>query len=203
MAHRTPLTARVALIAGLVLAIGVARAFVVPSTAFGESDEVEPSPTWPPMVVADQEVRIRPEQGHGVAGRVVRVDDDQLTIRYRPRLFRRFRTPVEQAFDREGIRRIDLVDSTWNGAAIGAAGAIAFTAIGIHKDCTPSCNDNFGKGGRWVMGTLGFVLPATAVGALIDGALSRRIYEAGPARSVRVVPTLGRGRKGVVAALTF
>jgi len=203
MAHRTPLTARAALIAGLVLALGVARAFVVPSTAFGQSDEVEPLPTWPPMVVADQEVRIRSEQGRGVAGRVVRVDDDLLTIRYRPRLFRPFREPIEQTFDRDGIRAIDLVDSTWNGAAIGAAGAIAFTAIAIHKDCTPSCDDNFGKGGRWVMGALSFVLPATAVGALLDGALNRRIYEAGPARSVRVVPTLGRGRKGVVAAVAF
>lgn len=203
MAHRTSLTPRAAFIAGLVLAIGVARAFVVPSTAFGQGDEVEPLPTWLPMVVADQEVRIRSEQGRGVAGRVVRVEDDQLTIRYRPRLFRPFRTSVEQTFDRDGIRTIDLVDSTWNGAAIGAAGAMAFTAMAIHRDCTPSCDDNFGKGGRWVMGTIGFVLPATAVGALIDGAINRRIYEAGPARSVRVMPTLGRGRRGMVAAVAF
>jgi len=203
MAHRTPLTVRAALIAGFVLVIGAARAFLVPSPAFGQSGEVEPLATWPPIVVADQGVRIRLEQRRGVAGRVVRVEEAQLTIRYRPRLFRPFRTPIEQTLDRDGIRTIDLVDSDWNGAAIGAAGAIAFTAIAIHKDCTPSCDDNFGKGARWVMGTIGFVLPATAVGALIDGALNRRIYEAGPVRSVRVVPTLGRGRKGMIAAVAF
>jgi hypothetical protein len=38
----------------------VARA-VVPSTALGQSDEVEPLPTWSAMVVADQEIRIGSE----------------------------------------------------------------------------------------------------------------------------------------------
>jgi hypothetical protein len=66
-----------------------------------------------------------------------------------------------------------------------------------HRGERDGAGGNVGKGGRWVMGTLGFVLPATAVGALIDSAINRRIYEAGPARSVRVVPILGRGRKSI------
>lgn len=197
MTHWTRLTGRTALIAGLVLAIGFVRFLIVPSTAFGQST------TWPPTIVADQEVRIRSEQGRATGGRVVRVDADELTISYRPRLFRPFRKPIEQTFDRDRIRSIEVVDSTWNGAAIGAAGAIALEAIAIHRDCTPSCDDNFGKPGRWVVGTVGIVLPAAAAGALIDAALNRRIYAARPGQSVRVVPTLGGGSRGVVAALTF
>jgi hypothetical protein len=50
---------------------------------------------------------------------------------------------------------------------------------------------------------LGLVLPAASAGALIDAALNRRIYEARPGRSARLVPVLGGSRIGVVAAVTF
>lgn len=200
----TDLTGRPTLIAGLVLAVGLAQA-LVPSTIFGQSTagEIEPGPTWPPMLIADREVRIRPADGRGATGRLVRIDDQYVIISYRPRLFQPFRKPRELTFDRDRIRTIDLVDSTWNGAAIGAAGAIAFTAIAIHNECTRPCIDNFGKPGRWVIGTLGLVLPAASAGALIDAALNRRIYEARPGRSARLVPVLGGSRIGVVAAVTF
>lgn len=194
-----------ALVARLMLAIGVAYGVTVPATALaqGAAKEVDSLPAWPPPVGVGQEITVRPETGRAITGRVVRVEGHELTIKRQPRGIWPLRRAIELTVDRDTVRTIDLVDSTRKGAAIGAASAIAIYAIAVDKECTPSCEKG-AKVGAWVIGTFGFVLPAAAVGSLIDGAINRRIYDTRPgARTVRLVPTVQPGRKGFAMAIMY
>jgi hypothetical protein len=102
------------------------------------------------------------------------------------------------------VGKIDIVDSTWDGAAIGAAAAIGLLAVSIEADCRTSCDDNFGRPGRWALLSILFVPIGMGVCIGIDELMNRTVYEAQPQKPrLMVSPWLGRDRGGVLARIQF
>lgn len=154
----------------------------------------------PSALTIGQEVKVRQGAGRTTRGKVVSVSDQQLVIA-RHGLFRRRQ---EQAFTEGGVTSIELVDSKWNGAAIGAAAAVGLVAVIVEVDCSPSCDDEFGRAGRWAIASPFYGVFGLGIGALIDASREKSIYER-RSRSPRIAitPWLGRDQKGVVAQVRF
>ena len=119
-----------------------------------------------------------------------------------PRLLRPAR-PTERIFTPDSVTRVDIVDSYWNGALIGAAiGSIL--AFGIYRWEDSERADSNLKG----IYTLGFgtasILFSIGSSGLVDGLSNRPIYERpSPASRVTVAPLIGRGQRGLVARVSF
>jgi hypothetical protein len=169
------------------------------SVTFADSFEVLPQ-----VIKTGQEVKVRADIGRATQGKVVSITGDQVAIARRQYPFPYFRPRKEQVFAKDVVRSIDVVDSSWNGAVLGAGAAIGFLAVSIELDCSPSCDDNFGRPGRWVLGSVMLVPLGTAAGGLIDSLLNRRVYEKEPQRPrITIVPVLGRNGVGVMAQVRF
>ena len=158
----------------------------------------------PQVIKPGQEVKVRGEMRRATQGRVVSIAGDQLVIAKRQYPFPYFRPRKEQAFAKDVVRNIDVVDSSWNGAVLGAVAAIGFLGVSIELECSPSCVDNFGRPGRWVLGSVLLVPLGTAAGSLIDSLINRRVYEGQPQRPrITIVPVVGRNGVGLVAQIPF
>lgn len=158
----------------------------------------------PQVLETGQEVKIRGDGRRATRGRVVSIAGDQLVIARRQYPFPYFRPRKEEAFTKAVVRNIDVVDPSWNGATLGAAAAIGFLAVSIERDCSPSCNDNFGRPGRWVLGSVMLVPLGTAAGGLIDSLMNRRVYEGEPQKPrVTISPALGRTGVGLSLSIPF
>jgi hypothetical protein len=172
--------------------------------AQGTVDRTGSFEALPLVLKVGQEVKVSREGERATRGKVVSISGDQLVIARRQYPFPYFRPRVERTFTKELISGIDLVDSNWNGVVIGAAGAVGFNAAWIESDCSPSCDDNFGKGGRWVLGSLLFVPIGMALGGLIDSLITKPVYGSRSGTPhVSVVPQFERGRKGIAAEFRF
>jgi hypothetical protein len=136
-----------------------------------------------------QEVKVRDEAGRTTRGKVVSISDNQLVV---------VRARVEQAFAKEAVRSIDIVDSPWNGALIGAVGSAALLGAWVKNCESGECVQ--GRMFPAVIGNLAGIL----VGGLIDERITKRVYEHQPPTSrVTISPMLGRERIGLVARMRF
>ena len=143
-----------------------------------------------------QVVRVRDETGHSTKGKVVAITETQLVVSHKGL----FRSRTERAFTPDIIRRIEIVDSGWNGAVIGGAAALAFVATAVKFGCDDSCD----KTGSWVLGVVTFVPIGIGIGGAIDSRINKTIYEGRLHKPrVTVVPWVERDRKGVLARVTF
>jgi hypothetical protein len=143
-----------------------------------------------------QEVKVRDETGHATEGKVVSITESQLVISRK----RFLRSRVERAFARDLTRRIDIVDSRWNGAVLGGAAAVGVVAAGIKFGCTASCD----RTGSWFLGIATLVPIGIGVGAAIDSLIKKTVYEGGPQTSRAIIaPWIERDRKGVLARVFF
>jgi hypothetical protein len=131
--------------------------------------------------------------GRSITGKVVSVSSNQLVIS-RPRSFRR---RVDLAFTENLVTSIRIEDSVWIGAILGAVPL----AAGIEVACSLR---NCHRGNLWGLVYYVYVFPAGALGATIDGLITRRVYDRrpGPPR-VTIARLFGEGRKGVVAQVRF
>ena len=156
----------------------------------------------PRILKVGQEVKVRDETGRTTLGTVVSISDNQIVVA-RPRIFR---SPVEQAFAKEEVRRIDIMDSTADGTVIGAAagfGLAASLAVGCSRSY--SCkNGNFGVLGGFIVSSALFVPVGVGISYSIDSAVNKTIYER-PFQTPRVtvVPFLGRNAVGLLAHVQF
>jgi hypothetical protein len=117
-------------------------------------------------------------------------------------LKRRFFRSQERVIAEGSVRRIDIVDSTRNGAAIGAAVGAGFV-VGVYQWERRQPGSNL-KGVATALAVLvGFPM-SLRVGLVLDRAINEPIYERQPRKSqVTVSPLLGRDQKGVVARVRF
>ena len=154
----------------------------------------------PHVIKTGQEVKVRGDGRRATKGSVVSVTGDQLVIARRQYPFPNFRPRKDEAFSKDVVQSIDVVDSSWNGALMGAAAGVGFLAATIELGCSATC-DNVGS---WVIGGLIFVPLGTAAGGLVDSLRNRRVYERAPERSrVTIVPALGRSGVAIVAHVHF
>jgi hypothetical protein len=159
----------------------------------------EPSNSFealPLVLKVGQEVKVRDEAGQTTRGKVVSVSDTQLVVSRK----RFLRSRVERIFARDLTRRIDIVDSAWNGAVVGGAVAVGLVATGIKFGCTASCD----KAGSWFLGIATLVPIGVGAGGAIDSQINKTIYDSRSQRSrVGIAPWIERNRKGVVLQVRF
>jgi hypothetical protein len=74
----------------------------------------------PLVLKIGKKIMVRDENGRSSEGSVVSISDKQLVISRQGFFLRR----MEYTFARDVVRRIDLVDSTWDGGGIGAAAGL-------------------------------------------------------------------------------
>ena len=104
-------------------------------------------------------------------------------------------------FDADRITRIDIVDSTWNGVAIGTAvgGGLAFGLWQAAKG-----TDDFGAGFLYAWLAGGALPLGIVIGHDVDLATNEPIY-ARPSERPRAtfVPLVGRNRNGFAVRVGF
>jgi hypothetical protein len=139
-----------------------------------------------------QNVNLRNADGDTTRGRVVAVTDDQVVLRSTRRFFRR---DTNELFSADAIRTIDAIDSTWNGAVIGAFSGVA--VLWWLVEHPPEFNDE-----RVAFFILPMPLWGAVVGGVIDGLLNRRIWDR-PTPTVTFAPVLGERRIGLSTRVRF
>lgn len=158
----------------------------------------------PLVLKVGQELKVRDATGRATRGKVVSISDDELVVARLQNPFGFFRPRAKQAFARELVQSIAHVDSGWNGGLIGAAAGAGLLAALIQIECSPSCDDNFGRRGRWEVGKFLFVPVGLGIGWGLDEMINRPVYERQPQTPrVTIAPWLERDRKGVMAHVQF
>jgi hypothetical protein len=141
------------------------------------------------------EVQVADETGRATRGKVVSISSQRLVIS-RPRFFWR---AEELAFTTDRVSTIDIIDPIWNGALIGAGIGVAATFATCQGKKYENRTFCFAFAGPAFL-----VVPAIAVGALVDRSINDSIYER-PSQGPRVTiaPSFGRGVMGVSAHVSF
>jgi hypothetical protein len=158
-----------------------------------------------PILEPGYEVVVWDATGHKTRGRVSSISRDQVVVYQRAAspLLRLFIPPKERAFPADSVTRIDIVDSTWNGALIGAAIAPVLV-FGIHQwEETAVSDSNSQKGlATVVFGGISAVL-AIAIGQRIDLSVNQPVLRQRGVPRVTLTPWLEPTRKGVLAWVRF
>ncbi len=149
------------------------------------------------------EVVVRDEAGRRTRGRVSSISGEEVVVTRRRRWFGSFRSPEELVFGADSITRVDIVDSTWNGALIGAAIAPALV-YGIWRwEDNTFPDSNLRGAGTMLIGGMGAFLLIHA-GHLIDLSNNESIYERpSQAPRVTIAPLIGRDQKGLAVRVSF
>jgi hypothetical protein len=139
-------------------------------------------------------------------GRVSSISADQVVVYQRAAspLLRLFNPPRDRLFPADSVTQIDIVDSTWNGALIGAAVAPVLV-FGIHRwEETAVSDSNSMKGiATVVFGGISAVL-AIGIGQRIDSSINRPVYQRRRGiPPVTLTPWLEPTRRGVLARVRF
>jgi len=152
-----------------------------------------------------REVIVRDAEGRKTRGRVSSVSQDQLVIKKNTSaILRLFGRSQERTFGADAVTRIEIVDSTWNGALVGAAVA-PFVVLAIHGVEEAAVSDTNNMKGIWtlVLGGMSVVL-CIEMGRAIDSRINDPIYERPLQKpQVAIGPLVGRGRVGVMARVSF
>ena len=163
-----------------------------------------------PMPTSFDAVPIILEQGHEVIvtdagglsmrGRVSSISTSELVLIRKRFPFSRLEA---RRLAEESITTIRIVDPTRNGALLGAGVAVGVLAALIERACTPACDDNFGRAGRWIIQSALFVPIGWSVGRVIDSSINEPIYERPQKHQVIVSPLIQGDRKGLVVQFSF
>ncbi len=159
-----------------------------------------------PMLERGHEVVVWDAAGRKTRGRVSSISAEQVVVHQRAAspLLRLFNTPTDRQFPADAVARIDIVDSTWNGALIGAAVAPVLV-FGIHRWEEAAVSDaNSMKGMATVaLGGLSAVL-AIGIGQKIDASINQPVYQRRRGLPpVTLMPWLEPTRRGVLAQVRF
>ena len=146
------------------------------------------------------EVVVRDEAGRKTRGRVSSISGEEVVVINRPRLFGYLRSPQEHAFRADAVTRVEIVDSTWNGIAIGAAVGVGL-AFGLWQGTD---TDDFGVGLLYFVSATAALPASMLAGRDIDLSINESIYERpSPAPRVTVAPLIGRDQRGFAVRVSF
>ncbi len=159
-----------------------------------------------PMLERGHEVVVWDAAGRKTRGRVSSISAEQVVVHQRAAspLLRLFNTPTDRQFPADAVARIDIVDSTWNGALIGAAVAPVLV-FGIHRWEEAGVSDSNSMKGMAtvVFGGLSAVL-AIGIGQKIDASINQPVYQRRRGLPpVTLMPWLEPTRRGVLAQVRF
>ena len=147
------------------------------------------------------EVVVWDEAGRKTRGRVSFISGEEVVVINRPRLFRYLRSPQEHAFRADAVTRVEIVDSTWNGIAIGTVVGTGL-AFGLWQAALHTKDD--GAAYLYAYLALGALPASMLAGRDIDLSINESIYERpSPAPRVTVVPLIGRDQKGLAVRVSF
>ena len=152
------------------------------------------------------EVVVEDESGQRRRGRVSSISHDGLTLAACPwnsscGASRGLSYSGEYAYTRTLVTRVEIVDSTWNGALIGAAISPALV-YGLHR-WELGVSGNPDAIGVFLLAP-GIVLVSMGVGAAIDLSINESIYERpSQAPRVTIAPLIGRHQKGLAVRVGF
>jgi hypothetical protein len=180
----------IVLVAGLILSVVTPAAFA--QDADGQADSFD---TLSRSLNIGQKVKVSSDRDRATVGTLVSVSADQLVVSRKPW----FRRPVERTFTRDSVRQIDRVDSAWNGALLGGAAAVGFTAA----SCAVGCASDE-QGLYWALGLYVYVPAGILLGGLIDSLVTESVYKRpAAAHRIVVVPTVTRGQRAIAAQIRF
>jgi hypothetical protein len=168
---------------GVVLLLG-------PGTAHAQ--DVGSFDDLPRVLELGQRVIVREDDGTVSRGKVMRLDDNRLEIRWR----RWILGHGERTLTSATIETIKVRDSDWNGTLLGAgAGALAGWLFVDRRCDRDFCISPVGR-------VLGSEVGAT-VGMLIDQSINATVYESSRANRVRFAPMVSPHRVGLLARAAF
>lgn len=159
-----------------------------------------------PILEPGYEVVVWDAAGRKARGRVSSIAGNQVTVYQQAAspLLRLFIPPKDRAFPADSVARIDIVDSTWNGALIGVAIAPVLV-YGIHRWEEGAVSESNSMKGMAtvVFGGISAVL-SIAIGQRIDLSINQPIFQRQRRiPQVTLAPWLEPTRKGVVARIRF
>src|SRR5687768_2265956 len=174
-----------------------------------------------PLLTSGQEIVVTDNAGRVRRGKVASISGDRLVMAspvaagpweallplYWPLdlgvvLKRRIFRSGEQVFVDGSVRRIDTVDPTRNGIAIGAAVGAGFVAAVYGWDRNQP--DSSLKGLATTLAVVVAVPTSLRIGHVLDRAINEPIYERHTrSRQVSISPWFGRTIKGVAAQVRF
>jgi hypothetical protein len=174
-----------------------------------------------PLLDSRYEVVVTDDEGRVRRGRVASISRDQLMMTspvaagrweallplYWPLdlgvvLKGQFSRSQERPFSEGSVRRIDIVDSTRNGTAIGGAVGVGFVGgVYLWERGQPDASL---KGLATALAVLVGLPVSLRIGPVLDRAINEPIYERQPRRlQVPVSPWVGRDVKGAVARVHY
>ena len=150
------------------------------------------------------EVVVWDEAGRKRLGQVLSISGEEVVVKGKRRWFGNIRSLEELVFGADSITRVDIVDSTWNGALSGAAVTLGVVAVMTEIDCPRSCDDEFGRSGRWAAFSALFLPAGILAGAAFDLSVNEPVFEQpSDSLSVTVAPLIGRDQKGLAVRVSF
>lgn len=160
----------------------------------------------PPILEPGYEVVVWDAAGRKTRGRVSSISADQVVVYQRAAspLLRRFNPPRDRLFPADSVTRIDIVDSTWNGALIGALAAPVLV-FGIHRWEEAAVSDSSSMKGiaTVVFGGISAAL-AIGIGQKIDSSINKPVFQRRRGDPpVTLAPLLEPTRTGVLVRVRF
>jgi hypothetical protein len=180
---------------------------LVTSSALAQDVNAAPGPfeALPLVLKVGRTIKVRDHAGRATRGKLVSISADHLVVARRQYPFPYFRPRDERTLAKDAVRSIEIVDSWWNGALIGALVGAGVLAASIEFQCSSSSAcDNFGRRRRWEVGKYLFIPAGAFLGCQLDGLINRTIYEDRPgAPKITLVPWFERDAKGVLLHVRF
>ena len=147
------------------------------------------------------EVVVWDEEGRKTRGRVLSISGEEVVVTRRRLFFGRFRSLEELVFGADSITRVEIVDSTWNGIAIGTVVGTGLV-FGLWQAVLHTKDDDAAFLYAYLAG--GALVLRPIAGHEIDLAINESIYERpSPAPRVTVAPLIGRDQKGLAVRVGF
>lgn len=174
----------------------VALAAVTSAMLFGPriagAQQVSSFGDLPRVLEPGQRVIVREDDGTTTRGKVARLDDERIAIRWRRWIF----AHRERTLTSATVETIRVRDSEWNGALLGAGAGFVAGWLFVDKQCARDfCVSPVGR-------ILGAELGAT-VGMLIDQSINPIVYESSGTNRVRFAPVVSAHRVGFVVSAAF
>jgi len=141
------------------------------------------------ILALGQPILLTDRDGHKQRGALVANTGQEITIKWRDAFFRsRLRTFVESR-----VTQVEVSDSPWEGAVIGAGAGMAVSLWIVYGTDRSSALP------------VAFLAPIVGpfLGGTVDLRMNRVVYTSPAAGTVTFVPVVGRGRVGGAAQIRF